>query len=117
MFVLMGLVGFFNTSLVGTAGLFAADALTSAMFVLVGAVLLTGGLATLPRARTMNTLIGSILVLLSLAGFLMVPGRGEMLGMFVSGSVHWLNLIVGAVLLGSGIYERRTERRYAYSLS
>lgn len=116
-YVLMGIVGFFNTGLVGTAGVFAADALTSAMFVLVGAVLLTGGLATLARARNMNTLVGAVLVVLSLIGFLMVPDRGEMLGMFVSDSVHWFNLIVGAVLFGSGVYERRIERRYQYSVS
>lgn len=116
-YVLMGIVGFFNTGLVGTAGVFAADALTSSMFVLVGAVLLTGGLASLSRARNMNTMVGAVLVLLSLVGFLMVPDRGEMLGMFVSDSVHWFNLIVGAILFGSGIYERRVSERYAYSVS
>ena len=65
----------------------------------------------------MNTIVGAVLVLLSLVGFVMVADRGEMLGMFVSDSVHWFNLIVGAVLFGSGIYERRALRRYEYSVS
>lgn len=116
-YVLMGLIGFFDTGLVGTAGVFAADGLTSAMFVLVGAVLLAGGLATVSRARNLNTIVGAVLALLAVVGFLMVPDRGEMLGMFVSGSVHWFNLIAGALLFGSGVFEHRSVDRYAYSVS
>lgn len=116
-YVLMGLVGFFNTGFVGTAGVFAADTLTSAFFVLVGAVLLAGAFAATTRTRGINLIVGTVLALLALIGFLAVPDRGELLGLFVSGSVHWLNLLMGAVLIGSALLERRTVDRYAYSAS
>lgn len=115
-YVLMGAIGFFNTGLVGTAGVFAADGLTSAFFVLVGAALLVGATAA-SRTRNTNTIVGAVLALLAVIGFLAVPDRGELLGMLVSGSVHWFNLIAGAILFGTGVFERRTVDRYAYSVS
>jgi len=115
-YVAMGVLGFIDTGIVGTAGFFAADALYSAVFVVIGAVLLVGAFLATNRTRGINVTVGALLALIALSGFLMVPDRGEMLGMLVNGADHWLNLLAGLVLLGSGLMERGRVGRLAHSM-
>jgi hypothetical protein len=102
-YALMGVVGFFSTGFIGPDGFFASNALYAGALVIVGALLLVGAFFATERIRTFNGVLGAILVLFALAGFLMVPDRGTMIGMLIGGSDHWLNLILGVVLLGSSM--------------
>lgn len=107
-FVALGIIGFFDTGLVGPDGFFASNALFNAVFLIVGAALLGGAAGRWGTTRGTNMAVGAVLALLALVGFLMVPERGEMLGMLVSGSVHWLNLFAGIALIGVSLLERET---------
>lgn len=114
-YVVMGVLGFLNTPLVGTDGFFASNALYSIAFLAIGAVLLWGAFYAAAQTRRVNTIVGAVLAVVAIAGFLMVPERGTMLGMLVSGSDHWLNLIAGALLVGSGVMQERVLGRMAHA--
>lgn len=102
-YALIGIVGFFSTGFMGPDGFFASNALYAGASVILGALLLIGAFFATERTRTFNGVLGAILILFALAGFLMVPDRGTMAGMLISGSDHWLNLILGVILLGSSL--------------
>lgn len=112
-YVLMGVLGLFNTGLVGTSGVFAADTLHSLAFVVIGAVLLVGAFVATEKARGINLVVGALLAIVALSGFLIVPDRGVMLGMLMNAAGHWANLIMGAILSGTALLERSGSRRYA----
>ena len=105
-YVAMGIIGFFDTGLVGPDGFFASNTLYNVVFLVVGAVLLGGAAGRWGATRGTNMIVGAVLALIALTGFLMVPERGEMLGMLVSGSGHWLNLLAGITLIGVSFAER-----------
>lgn len=112
-YIAMGVLGLLNTGLVGTDGFFAADAVTSTLLAVVGAVLLVSTYVAREWTRTVNIVLGAALALVALSGLLVAPERGEVLGMLMSGSLHVLNFFMGALLVASGFVERKRERGFS----
>ncbi len=108
-YVLLGLVGFLNTSLVGQNGLFAANEMYDVAFIVVGAVLLIGAMVAAQATRTINIVVGVVLALAAVTAFSLVPDRGVLMGMLVSYSDSWLNLVAAVLLVGSSLAARDTS--------
>ncbi len=97
-FVLVGILGFFNNPIVGPTGYFHADAVHSIVHLLVGIVMLAlGGMAA-----TSMMVFGAVYLLLAVIGF--VEGGDKLLG-FVgyNAADNWLHLVLGIVILGAGL--------------
>ncbi|HEY0011152.1 MAG TPA: hypothetical protein VGB97_04590 [Candidatus Paceibacterota bacterium] len=105
-YLLMGIAGTVNTRLVGTDGLFAADAAYSIALMVIGAVLLFAALFKQDAARSITFSVGALLALVALSSLLFTPGRGEVLGMFVNSVDHVLNLAIGLTIAGTAYFER-----------
>src|SRR4051812_8144525 len=102
-YALMGIAGLFDTTIVGTNGVFAADGAYGLVLVLVGAVLLVGVVTR--STRIAGLAAGTVLAIVALSGFLIAPGKGEMFGMLVNNADHWINLILGVLLAGTALFE------------
>jgi hypothetical protein len=109
-YVLLGITGMFDTSLVGTNGLFAADPAYSIAFMVVGAVLLFAALFRQEASRGIIMTVGTLLALVALGGLLTMPNKGEMLGMLVNTTDHIANLVAGLALAGTAYFARRETR-------
>lgn len=94
-YVLMGLIGFVMTS--PLLGLFEVSVLHNIAHVAIGAVLLYGATTTAAAIQT-TRLMGAVLVVLGVLGFLDPLADALPLG----GSDIWLHLVSGAILLAVG---------------
>ncbi len=108
-YVLAGIIGFFNTGFIGSSGYFASNALYDVAVIVVGAVLLIGAFAT-ERVRTVNIVMGVILGLFALLSFAIATGGATSLGMLVNAADDWVNLLFGIILIGSGMVSQPAEQ-------
>jgi hypothetical protein len=94
-YVLVGVVGFFMTS--PLFGLFPVSLLHNVAHVVLGAILLWGAMST-PAAITATRVVGAVLLVLGVLGFVNPLGDTLPLG----GNDIWLHLASGVILLGVG---------------
>jgi hypothetical protein len=107
-YLLVGVAGFFvATEFTGGSTddkliLFPVNHLHNIVHIAIGAVLLAGSRTT-AQAKTMNMLIGVVLLLVAVLGFLGLDFMHDLLNIHGSGSAdNWLHLATGALALYFG---------------
>ncbi|MGH2757357.1 MAG: DUF4383 domain-containing protein [Actinomycetota bacterium] len=107
-YLLVGIAGFFvATEFTGGSTedkliLFPVNHLHNIVHIAIGAILLAGS-RTAAQAKTMNMLVGAVLVLVAILGFLGLDFMKDLLNIHGSGSAdNWLHLATGALALYFG---------------
>jgi len=100
--VLIGLLGFVTNPLVGANGLFATNGLHNIVHILLGIILLVASRAGQAQSALWLKVVGVVFLILALLGFLL--GGTTLLGIVaVNAMDHWLHLVLGIVLLVTGM--------------
>jgi hypothetical protein len=107
-FVLVGLMGFIDTGLVGESGMFQTNTLHDLVHLLFGIILLVVGMKSQASAASAMKIIGIVYLLLAILGFLMIPSGGELLGLVTMNSAdHVLHVLLGVVLVAAGMLSKK----------
>ena len=115
-YLVVGLLGFAVTggvSFIATEGnlllgLFAVNPLHNVAHLLIGAALLIAGLSNVAAARSVNTVVGAVYLLLGIAGFFLVGTALNILALNTAD--HFLHLGSAIVLLGVGLAADKSVR-------
>jgi hypothetical protein len=118
-YVLVGLLGFTVTAGVGFVdtsgglllGLFEVNILHNVAHLLIGAALLIAGLSSVPAARSVNTTIGAVYLVLGIVGLFLVGSTFNILAINAADNV--LHFASAAVLLAVGLGADKTVRARA----
>lgn len=112
-YLLVGIVGFFVTSGVGffaTEGrnliIFEVNPLHNVIHLAIGAALLLAGLSSAAAAKTMNSTVGAVYLLVGIVG-LFLPGTALNI-IALNGADNVLHLGSALVLLAVGLSQDRT---------
>lgn len=116
-YVLVGLLGFVVTGFSGFAsmdgplllGVFMLNPLHNIVHVLVGALLIVGGLASLTVSRGVNATVGAVYLLVFVAGLAVQGSSANILAL--NGADHGLHLISALLLLVVGLAADRSSTR------
>ena len=107
-YLVVGLLGFVVTGLSGFAAtegnrliLFEVNPLHNLVHLGIGAALLAAARAGVGASRTMNTLVGSVYLLVGIAGFFLIGSNANLLALNVADNL--LHLVSALVLLGAGL--------------
>jgi len=109
-FVLVGLLGFTVSGghdmagMTGGAlvGIFQVNVLHNLVHLLVGAALIAGAMAGAKAARTVNSLVGVVYLVVGALGLFILNSSANILAL--NGYDNWLHLFSGAALLGLGVW-------------
>ncbi|WP_411720647.1 DUF4383 domain-containing protein [Mycetocola sp.] len=115
-YLVVGLLGFAVTGGVGfiategnlLLGLFAVNPLHNIAHLLIGAALLIAGLSNVAAARSVNTIVGAVYLLLGIVGFFLVGTAFNILALNTAD--HFLHLASAIVLLGVGLAADKSVR-------
>ena len=115
-YLLVGLLGFAVTGGVGfiatqgglLLGLFAVNPLHNVAHLLIGAALLIAGLSSVVAAKSVNTTIGAVYLLLGIVGFFIASSALNILALNTAD--HFLHLASAIVLLGAGLAADKVVR-------
>ncbi|MET1053143.1 MAG: DUF4383 domain-containing protein [Mycetocola sp.] len=115
-YLLVGLLGFAVTggvSFIATEGnlllgLFAVNPLHNVAHLLIGAALLIAGLSNVAAAKSVNTVVGAVYLLLGIVGFFLVGTALNILALNTAD--HFLHLASAIVLLGVGLAADKSVR-------
>lgn len=115
-YLLVGLLGFAVTGGVGfiategglLLGLFAVNPLHNVAHLLIGAALLIAGLSNVAAAKSVNTVVGAVYLLLGIVGFFLVGTALNILALNTAD--HFLHLASAIVLLGVGLAADKSVR-------
>jgi hypothetical protein len=118
-YVLVGLLGFTVTAGVGfidtsgglLLGLFEVNILHNVAHLLIGAALLIAGLSSVPAARSLNTTVGAVYLVLGIIGLFIVGSTFNILAINAADNV--LHFASAAVLLAVGLGADKTARARA----
>lgn len=114
-YVLVGVVGFVVTGFSGFAsmngplllGIFMLNPLHNIVHVLVGAVLIAGGLASITVSRWVNTTVGVVYLLVFAMGLALQDSAANILAL--NGADHGLHLISALLLASVGLAVDRSS--------
>ena len=107
-FVLVGVLGFMDTGLVGEMGLFQTNALHDIVHLLFGLILLVVAFTAPMKSGMWLKTLGIIYLVLAVLGFLMIPAGGDLLGLVTMNTAdHWLHVLLGIVLILAGMMGNR----------
>ena len=117
-YILVGLLGFAVTgglSFLATEGnlllgIFAVNPLHNIAHLLIGAALLIAGLSNVAAAKTVNTVVGAVYLLLGIVGFFLVGTALNILALNTAD--HFLHLASAIVLLGVGLAADKSVRTH-----
>lgn len=102
-FLLVGLMGFIDTPLVGMEGLFETDTLHDLVHLLIGIVLLLVAFTAPAQSPKWLKIFGFVYLALAVLGFLLISSGGELLGLVTMNHAdHWLHVVLAVALLGIG---------------
>jgi hypothetical protein len=118
-YVLVGLLGFTVTAGVGfidtsgglLLGLFEVNILHNVAHLLIGAALLIAGLSSVPAARSLNTTVGAVYLVLGIIGLFIVGSTFNILAINAADNV--LHFASAAVLLAVGLGADKSARARA----
>lgn len=109
-FTVSGQAGFIDTEGGLLLGIFEVNPLHNIAHLLIGAALLIGGLSSTEAAKTVNTVVGVVYLLLGIVGFFIVDSALNILALNTAD--HVLHLGSAIVLLGAGLgADKRTRTR------
>jgi hypothetical protein len=109
-FILVGLLGFTVSGghdMAGMeggelVGIFQVNVLHNVVHLLVGAALVAGAMAGAKAARTVNSLVGVVYLVVGALGLFILDSSANILAL--NGYDNWLHLFSGAALLGLGLW-------------
>lgn len=115
-YLLVGLLGFAVTGGVNfiategglLLGIFEVNPLHNIAHLLIGAALLIAGLSSIAAARTVNTVVGAVYLLLGIVGFFIADSALNILALNTAD--HFLHLASAIVLLGAGLGADKSTR-------
>lgn len=118
-YLLVGLLGFFVTSGIGffaTHGanliVFAVNPLHNVIHLAIGAALLIAGLKSVPAAKSVNTTVGAVYLLVGILGLFLLTTPANIIAL--NGADNVLHLASALLLLAVGLSQDRVaERRLA----
>ena len=118
-YVLVGLLGFTvsgGSSFAGTdggllLGIFMVNPLHNIAHILVGALLLAGGLAALQMAKSVNTMVGAVYLVLGVLGLFLLNSTADILAL--NSADNMLHFASALLLLVIGLGADRTQVRTA----
>jgi hypothetical protein len=118
-YVLVGLLGFVATGFSGLTsmngplllGIFMINPLHNIVHVLVGALLIVGGLASLAVSKGVNATVGAVYLLVFVAGLAVQGSSANILAL--NAADHGLHLISALLLLTVGLAADRSSTRAA----
>lgn len=112
-YLLVGVLGFFVTSGIGffaTQGssliVFAVNPLHNIIHLLIGAALLAGGLKSVPAAKSLNTTVGAVYLLVGLVGLFLLNTSLNIIAL--NGADNVLHLASAVLLLGVGLSQDKS---------
>lgn len=115
-YLLVGLAGFAVTSGVGffaTEGanliIFAVNPLHNIIHLAIGAALLFAGLKSVPAARSVNTTVGAVYLLVGIVGLFLLDSAANIIAL--NGADNVLHLASAVLLLGVGLSQDKTVNR------
>jgi hypothetical protein len=122
-YLLVGILGFFVTAGIGFFAsqganliVFAVNPLHNVIHLLIGAALLIAGLKSVPAARTVNTTVGGVYLLVGIVGLFLLDSPLNIIAL--NGADNVLHLASAVLLLGVGLSQdkaavahRTPERR------
>lgn len=116
-YLLVGLAGFAVTSGIGffaTEGanliIFAVNPLHNIIHLAIGAALLAAGLKSVPAARSVNTTVGAVYLLVGILGLFLLDSAANIIAL--NGADNVLHLASAILLLGVGLsQDKKTTRR------
>lgn len=98
-FVLIGLLGFFNNPVLG---LFAVNPAHNLVHIVSGVVLLAGAYSSLGSSLALK-IIGIVYVIVAILGFFAVSADGMLLGFITMNDADkWLHVVLAVVILAAG---------------
>ena len=98
-FVLVGLLGFFNNPVLG---LFLVDPAHNLVHIISGVVLLAGAYSSLGSSLALK-IIGIVYAIIAIIGFFMVGADGKLLGFIAMNEADkWLHVVLAVVILAAG---------------
>jgi hypothetical protein len=99
-FVLVGLLGFIGSPIVGMEGIFKTNTLHDIVHLLIGVVLLLVAMKAPAASAKWLKIFGAIYLVLAVLGLVMIPAGGDLLGLVTMNTAdHWLHVVLGIVLL------------------
>ncbi|RUR03251.1 DUF4383 domain-containing protein [Labedella endophytica] len=107
-FTVSGQAGFIDTEGGLLLGIFEVNPLHNIAHLLIGAALLIGGLSSTAAAKTVNTVVGVVYLLLGIVGFFIVDSALNILALNTAD--HFLHLGSAIVLLGAGLGADKNTR-------
>ncbi len=116
-YLLVGTLGFFVTAGIGffaTEGVnlivFAVNPLHNIIHLAIGAALLLAGLTSVPAARSVNTTIGGVYLLVGILGLFLLGSSLNIIAL--NGADNVLHLASAVLLLGVGLsQDKKVSRR------
>lgn len=115
-YLLVGLAGFAVTAGVGffaTEGadliIFAVNPLHNIIHLAIGASLLLAGLKSVPAARSVNTTVGAVYLLVGIVGLFLLDSAANIIAL--NGADNVLHLASAVLLLGVGLSQDKTTNQ------
>ena len=115
-YLLVGLAGFAVTSGIGffaTQGanliIFAVNPLHNVIHLAIGAALLFAGLKSVPAARSVNTTVGAVYLLVGIVGLFLLDSAANIIAL--NGADNVLHLASAILLLGVGLSQDKATAR------
>lgn len=110
-YLLVGLLGFFAT---GGRDLviFAVNPLPNVIHVAIGAALLLAGLKSVPAARSVNTVVGGVYLVVGVVGLFLLNSA---LNIALNGADNVLHLASAVLLVGVGLSQEKDTTARAYA--
>lgn len=119
-YLLVGLLGFVVTSGVGffaTEGrnliIFEVNPLHNIIHLAIGAALLTAGLKSVPAARSVNTAVGAVYLLVGILGLFLLNSALNIIAL--NGADNVLHLASAVLLLGVGLSQDKASTTQAHA--
>ncbi len=107
-FVLFGLLGFFNAPVLG---LFATDVVANLIYIVAGVVLLAGAYSALGSGMALK-IVGVIYAIIGILSFFVLNADGMWLGIFVVNTADtWLYIVLAVIMLYAGFALSDDEAR------
>ncbi len=109
-FVLIGLLGFFNNPVLG---LFAVNPAHNIVHIVSGVVLLAGAYSSLGSSMALK-IIGIVYVIIAVLGFFAIGADGMLLGFITMNEADkWLHVALAVVILAAGFLLPDDDRAMA----
>ncbi|HVY21510.1 MAG TPA: DUF4383 domain-containing protein [Bauldia sp.] len=109
-FVLIGLLGFFNNPVLG---LFQVNTAHNLVHIVSGLVLLAGAYSSLGSGMALK-IIGVVYAIIAIVGFFLVSADGMLLGFIAMNEADkWLHVVLAIVILAAGFGLRDDDARMA----